>query len=227
MIGKEVLIFALFAVFMLFGCIGGGEPQATPTPVQTPVATPTIQVTPTPVEEETPVELSETYCSILSGDAKDSCFSRLANQEEDSAYCLMIESEDLKRICLTYFGDCESLDGGMRDLCLFDLAVSSLDATNCEQITNSTLVDECYSMIAVDANNFTLCYNLVEPVKVDNCMFGIIVQAGDETLCSELSDPDLQIFCTASLTYDAELCVQIVNASVRETCEMYIIPSDE
>ncbi len=48
------LILALFAVFLLAGCLGGQSPTPTPVATAEPTAVPTVEITPPPVPTEAP-----------------------------------------------------------------------------------------------------------------------------------------------------------------------------
>lgn len=106
----------------------------------------------------------------------------------------------------------------------YGLAKSSLDYSNCENITSTISKNICYQQIALSLNEKKICEYINDTEKKSRCIELIktdeIKKNGDISKCNILNDPTLQITCVKNTILNNKQtdCSEIKNEKLKEYC---------
>lgn len=141
-------------------------------------------------------------------------YSALALEEKDSRYCLRIEDETQKNICLDR----------IRQIKL----KSPQNAQDCLDLINENEQIDCMENLALAQNDIKICDNLFNQINQDICNKTYIsenLKMGDTRVCNNLTEQtaidqclDSAYFNKAFNENNSTYCDKIINQEVRDGC---------
>lgn len=115
--------------------------------------------------------------------------------------------------CYTYYANhygnasiCGYLSGQYRDECLYNVSVSTSNASSCAGIASTAYRASCVSGISASLGSASPCASLGEPYA-SSCAYGVAESSGfaNESLCSSIQNVTLSLSCSASHYYGEAL----------------------
>jgi hypothetical protein len=116
------------------------------------------------------------------GSLRYACYSDIATATKDLALCKSIPAQS----------------GGIRDYCIEYWAEQKLDASVCQDISNSYDRNMCYYNIALKSNNVLLCGKM--DTYKDKCYYDFSIKNKDISLCEKIENTQMKGFCNGTLS---------------------------
>ncbi|MFA5106163.1 MAG: hypothetical protein WC506_04340 [Candidatus Micrarchaeia archaeon] len=168
--------------------------------------------------------------------SKDSCLVKLASDTKNSTVCGYIYSNDQKDKCLSYFEDgtasyCGKYSGtDYKNLCLYNVAIASQTMSNCNQVDNATLRQECLDKLAPTCDSQPSEYLImkckafkdVNPALCpdNSCIYSLALNQSNASICDSLNSSASEAIGLSCRSYatNSDSCAGISNKVVRDYC---------
>jgi len=162
--------------------------------------------------------------------AKDICYSGVAEVKKDQSVCLNIKDAVKKGDCYASVaaakGDetlcAEAVKQNKNyniDSCYAAVAASKADLLICDKIKNSNSKDNCYSSIAAINRDESICSQKTSDLRRDACYSLLAAVKKDETFCEEIKTAKGVCYEELALAkMDENLCIK----SGLDICYLYL-----
>ena len=128
---------------------------------------------------------------------------------------------------------CKSLSSGVKDNCVWGVAVSSNDETICKQISQSSDVNLCSDRIvqskALAASDETMCDKLLIDADKQNCHNAFLATVTTENCAAKKQDPAYCTFLTITASAvkmsDRDICNTLKDFQV-QVCRSHVVFDD-
>ncbi|MFA5108370.1 MAG: hypothetical protein WC492_02440 [Candidatus Micrarchaeia archaeon] len=227
---RRLAVLAIVFGLLFFGCISSGEkkPVSTIEPVVIPVEV---------VQNTTNTSVQASPCAgfdnIVSSDA---CFSALAKEKGDFAYCENIYSISDMDSCLLPFALsdeklCQKLSSSKsKQDCYESAAIRLNDTDYCVKISDSQRKENCLKAVSppcsfeADEQSKQEClavhYNSSSYCKNPSCFFELGVQNNNSGACIEIGDGQraLMSACKAVIANNSAVCNESGISTIADYC---------
>jgi len=130
-------------------------------------------------------DISHGGCNGKNGSARDNCFY-------EQGYCGAIDS-----------------DSSFYNICVSEVAVSSLDVEGCMIIDDLQSQGNCLTQIAKETVDVEICYLIEDDYWADNCFYGLSGMVEGEYYCVSIGNEEQRTECYVDYvieTLNPELC---------------------
>ena len=178
-------------------------------------------------------ELDESYCKkITNQEEENACYSKLAELQNDGAFCDMISDEGKRRYCHRTYIVPETVEECGYDArrCKEKVAVMKIDPEICIDIGGDQ-GDICLGKVAEAKKDETICARIEfkelslagQPNRINECYSDVAKAKNDPTICEKVTSPDFYLQnrinnCYARSALSEEDCKKIKHKNPKGEC---------
>ena len=100
---------------------------------------------------------------------KDDCYKNLGVRLGEKDLCGLITNNVMRNFCMINTGNCATVSGVDKDICLQTEAISTQDSSLCENINDTIININCYIDVALAADDSSHC-NALEEAEKELCL---------------------------------------------------------
>lgn len=139
---------------------------------------------------------------------RDECYTGVASSTQNVSICGNItDSSSTESFCAQKANpvtptaaSCAAYSGAQKDGCLYEIAYlsTSPDPSICGQITNPTIIQQCYAAIALVTKTPSVCGDITDINAKDSCYARIAQGLQSSSICGQISSSTAQAACVTA-----------------------------